>query len=174
MKHLITFGKVTSLIHNGKLISIKLKVNIKEHKGKTIIFKDSFLMLPISLRNLSKTFNVELSLQKTYFPYLLNNINYNGIFPKFEYWTDISKDKWIELKNEHGNKTWNFKNESIKYCEQDCISLHEVLSKFSNLIYNKYKIDPIKCLTLPALAMKIWKTQYMPTDSIYQINGLVD
>jgi hypothetical protein len=41
---LIQFGKVKPRYHNQKIISLKLKLNIKGHVNKTIIFKDSFLM----------------------------------------------------------------------------------------------------------------------------------
>jgi hypothetical protein len=77
------------------------------------------------------------------------------------------------LLKEYTGITWNFKEEAIKYCELDCVSLHQILTKFSNLIFNEFKTDPIKkALTLPALAMRIWKTFFMPKDSVYQLHGL--
>jgi len=33
-----------------------------------------------------------------------------------------------KVKKEFGNKIWNFNDEAIKYCEQDCRSLHQVIS----------------------------------------------
>src|SRR5580698_8737309 len=58
LKHLIPFGIVEPLYFNGKLITIKLKITIEgDHTGKTIIFKDSFLLLPVSLRKLALTYN---------------------------------------------------------------------------------------------------------------------
>lgn len=69
MKHCLSFGQVDPLLHNGKLISIKLKLNIIGYKSKTIIFKDSFLLLPLSLRNLCSAFNV--TTPKGYFPFKL-------------------------------------------------------------------------------------------------------
>jgi hypothetical protein len=88
LKHLISFGEINPLLHNGKIISIKLKVKgvIPSH-DKTIIFKDSYLMLPLSLRKLCKAFEVILS--KGYFPFNLTNIYYTGVFPKIEHWTGI-------------------------------------------------------------------------------------
>ena len=170
MKHLIKFGEVKPLIHNGKLISITLKVNIKGHKNKIIIFKDSLLMLLLSLRELCYSFNIQNS--KGYFPVLFNDLNYKGIFPKFEFFKSISKTEYLNLKNQYKNHIWNFKEEAIKYCELDCVALHQVISKFSVLIFNNFKVDPIKSLTLPALAMKIWKSFYMPDDSVYRLHDL--
>jgi hypothetical protein len=81
MRQLLTHGKVEPLIFNGKIITIRLKIKDGEHKGKTIIFKDSYLLLPLSLRKLCASFNVPIS--KGYFPFLLANILYSGVFPKF-------------------------------------------------------------------------------------------
>lgn len=168
MKHLFSFGKVKPLLHNGKLISITLRIDIKGYKNKTIIFKDSLLMLPLSLRQLCESFKIDLA--KGYFPYLLNDLNYNGEFPKFEYFTSLSLNEYLNLKNIYLNKIWNFKSEAIKYCELDCVSLHQVITKFSELVFKDFKIDSIKVLTLPSLAMKIWKTHFMPKDSVYQLH----
>jgi hypothetical protein len=172
MKHLLKFGRVRPLLHNGKLISIRLRVDIKGHKGKTIIFKDSFLMLPLSLRNLCNSFKVESV--KAYFPYLLNDLNYKGQFPDFNLFTSLSTTEYKTLKNQYFNKIWSFKTEAMKYCELDCVSLHQIISKFSVLIFNNFKVDPIKVLTLPALAMKIWKMSFMPKDTVYQIHNLIE
>jgi DNA polymerase type B, organellar and viral len=50
MQHLLAFGKVTPLIFEGQIKSIELKLNVAGYFGKTIIFKDSYLLLPFSLR----------------------------------------------------------------------------------------------------------------------------
>lgn len=48
MKHLLSLGKVTPLLHNGKLISIKVVIKgSNKSLNKTILFKDSFLLLPL-------------------------------------------------------------------------------------------------------------------------------
>ena len=46
---------------------------------RTLIFKDSLLMLPLPLRKLAKDFDVET--QKVYFPYGLSNTSYWGKLP---------------------------------------------------------------------------------------------
>jgi len=66
---------------------------------------------------------------------------------------------------------WNFQLEAIKYCKLDCKTLHDILTKFNELIFNEFKVNVHKPLTLPALAMRIYKTQYMPADTIYQLLG---
>lgn len=60
MKHLLQFGKVKPNNFHGRLISIKLTLTTKGHVGKTIIFKDSMLLLPKSLRQLCDSFNIDI------------------------------------------------------------------------------------------------------------------
>jgi hypothetical protein len=56
----------------------------------------------------------------------------------------------------------------------DCKSLHEVLVKFNELIFNEFSINVHKILTLPALSMRIFKSKYMPKDMVYQLHGIVE
>jgi hypothetical protein len=169
LKHLLNYGKVEPLLFNGKLLSIKIKVNTPGHKGKIIIFKDSYLLLPLSLRQLCRAFNIEIP--KGHFPFKLTNIFYSGIIPRFTEWTGITLSEYDLLLTNYKGKMWNFQQESIKYCKLDCQVLHEILTKFNELIFNEFKINIHSVLTLPALAMKIYKTHYMPENTIYQILG---
>jgi hypothetical protein len=168
MKYLLPFGKVEPLLFNGKLFSIKVKTNT----GKTIQFKDSYLLLPLSLRKLCKAFDV--TVPKSYFPFNLTNINYVGVFPQFDLWTGITQTLYDSLKLKYKKSMWSFKEESVKYCKLDCKSLHQVLVKFNELVFNEFNLDIHTPLTLPSLAMKIYKTHYMPKDSIYQLVGEVE
>ena len=172
MKHLLSYGKVEPLLHNGKIISITVKLNIVGYMNKTIVFKDSYLLLPLGLRMLCKAFNISVS--KGYFPFKLTNILYKGLFPKFEYWTGITLSEYNNLLTKYTGQVWSFKDESIKYCKLDCISLHEVLIKFTELIYSEFNINSHKSLTLPSLAMRIYKSQFMPENSVYQIVGPIE
>ena len=173
LKHLIAYcqdkGKVEPLIFHGKIISIKVTIG-KGKNQKTIIFKDSYLLLPLSLRNLCKAFDVTTS--KGYFPFLLSDIYYSGVLPALHLWSKITPSIYESLVSEYkGKKMWNFQLESTKYCKLDCLSLHEVIVKFNELIFKEFKIDSHKVLTLPSLAMKIYKSHYMPENSIYQLLG---
>lgn len=69
---------------------------------------------------------------------------------------------------------WSFKAEATKYCELDCQCLHEIITKFNELIFNEFSLNIHKTLTLPALAMKIFKTNYLPDNTIYQLSAEVD
>jgi hypothetical protein len=172
LKHLLEFGKVEPLLFNGKLMSIKVRLNIVGYKGKTILFKDSYLLLPLALRNLCVPFGV--ATPKGYFPFKLTNIFYAGLLPAFESWVGISTSVYNTLFSEFKNKTWNFRNEAIKYCKLDCKCLHEIIVKFNELIFNHFSINVHSALTLPSLAMRIYKSQFMPANTIYQLLGRVE
>jgi hypothetical protein len=172
LKHLLSYGKVEPLLHNGKLISIKLNILTGKYKGSTIIFKDSMLLLPLSLRLLCSAFSI--SLPKGYFPFKMTNIFYTGLLPKFEYWSGIELGIYESLVSENKDKIWSFKDNAVKYCKLDSKCLHEILIKFNELIFSGFNIDAHKALTLPALAMKIYKANYMPKDTIYQLLGPIE
>jgi hypothetical protein len=109
---------------------------------------------------------------KGHFPFLLKNIIfYSGVLPKFEYWTGITLSDYQIIGKDFKNKMWNFQLEAIKYCKLDCQCLYEILVKFNELIYHNFKVNIHKPLTLPALAMIIYKTHFMPKDTIYQLLG---
>jgi len=55
--------------------------------------------------------------------------------------------------------------------ELDCKCLHEILTIFNELVFNKFSVSIHNSLTLPSLAMKIYKTNFMPENTIYQILG---
>ena len=168
MKHLLSFGKVEPLLFNGKLKSIKLIIP----GGRTVIFKDSYLLLPLSLRKLCMAFNVTTS--KGHFPFNLTNVFYTGVFPKLEHWTGLTSNEYLNLKNEFKSKFWSFRDEAIKYCQLDCQSLHEVIVKFNELIFKEFKVNIHNSLTLPSLAMRIYKVHFMPANSIYQIDSEIE
>ena len=172
LKHLLDYGDIKPLYFNGKLISIKIKLNIDEYKNKTIIFKDSMLFLPDSLRNLCKAFNINVS--KGVFPMNLNDINYSSVFPSFKYFNNLTLQDYLIHLNNNNNKMWDFKDEAIKYCKLDCKCLHQIMTKFNELIFNEFSINVHNVLTLPALAMRIFKTKFMPKNTIYQLHGIIE
>jgi hypothetical protein len=67
LKHLVKFGNVTPIIHNGRIISINL--NYGKNLEYRLQFKDSYLMLLASLAKLTKGFMVDI--QKSIFPFYL-------------------------------------------------------------------------------------------------------
>ena len=90
-----------------------------------IDFRDSYLMLPLSLRKLAKFFGVD---SKGYFPYEFVNdpaisLQYEGIIPDLKFFKDLELNEYNQMKS----KNWSLKQETIKYCIQDCQSLYQVI-----------------------------------------------
>lgn len=166
LKDLTTLYKIKPILRDGALIELNLNFG----KGHLIIH-DSLLLLPTSLEKLAKSFKVE---QKGFFPYrFINNkritLDYDGRVPDF-YW--FKKDvKLIDYNNyvndiKINNSSWNLEREIIKYCELDVKVLHQVISKFSEEIFNAYRVDVIKHPTLPSLAFAIFRTRFMKNENI--------
>jgi DNA polymerase family B len=171
-RHLIEYGILEPIVKDGKIITLKINLTVEGYKNKTIVFKDSYLMLPLGLRRLCEAFKVKSF--KTYFPFNLTDIFYIGVFPKFELWVGITLSEFDTLAGEFMKNTWSFKEEAIKYCKLDTQSLHEILTKFNELIFSHFKINIHTHLTLPSLAMNIYRSTFMPKDKIYQLGGNVE
>ena len=161
-------------IKDGKFIDIKVTF---PESNYYINFRDSLLLLPSSLDKLSLNFNVE---NKTIFPYaFVNNnfidLNYEGPVPEYEYFDKkkVSLEKYNEYKNSfiNNNKNWNLKIETIKYCEQDVVTLYQILSNFQKNVYNKFRLDVIKYPTLSSLSFAIYRSSFQGDSHIPLIDG---
>lgn len=173
LKELLKYSgaKVDPIIFNGKLIAIKFTATVN-NVSRTFVFKDSYLLLPSSLRQLCDAFGVPSV--KGHFPFNLTDINYVGEIPAKDYWPDITDKEYIELSQKFIFTNWDFRAEAIKYCYLDCKSLFEILVKFNELVFEKFHVNIHKPLTLPSLAMKIYKSSFMPENTIFQLLGNVE
>jgi hypothetical protein len=167
LRILANLGECSPIIHNDKIISITFRLN-----DYMVTFRDSQQMLIGSLRNLAISFGVET--QKSIFPYDFvneNNLDYNGSIPDFKYFDGISSlDYNCYIKNYN---IWNLRDETIKYCEIDCISLYQVIIKFNELIFELFNINIYKYPTLSSLAFAIYRTVFLENNTIPQLSGQV-
>jgi hypothetical protein len=169
LKILVSIGSVKPIIHHDKIISINLK-----YKGYDITFRDSKQLLNASLRDLGVAFNVEII--KSIFPYNFvneNNLSYKSYVPDFKYFDNISKLEYQNYINQFIGKTWNLENETVKYCEIDCISLYQILIKFNSLIFKLFEINIHKYPTLSSLAFAIFRTHFLKENTITQLSGKI-
>ena len=65
------------------------------------------------------------------------------------------------------------KNEAIKYCNLDCISLYQVIYKFNNMIFDLFSKNVHHYPTLPSLAFAIFRSNFMPEENIPQLSGKI-
>src|SRR6266511_2274895 len=171
IKYLVEIDNCKPLIHKDKIISFRFAPLWKKDFGY-VTFLDSYLLLPSSLKNLSKSFNI--ADPKTIFPVNFNDVTYKGNVPDFNLFSGVNIDEYNTYKNNYINKIWDFKEEAIKYCELDCISLHQILTQFNYLIFNKFKLNIVNFPTLPSLAFAIFRSKYLKIFSIYQLTFKID
>jgi DNA polymerase type B, organellar and viral len=171
LKYLVKVGIIHPIIHNGRIISIN--INYGENNGYQIQFKDSYLILLNSLMKLCKAFSVEDS--KSFFPHLFvnkNNLNYIGKVPAFKYFIKTNKE---DYKNYvlNLNSLWSLKDEAVKYCRLDCISLYQILINFNSMIFELFGKNVHHYPTLPSLAFAIFRTNFMREENIPQLSGKI-
>jgi len=73
----------------------------------------------------------------------------------FKYFDNISQAEYNKYLNSYNGK-WFIKTESIKYYAQDCISLHQIVTLFNKLIFDKFKLNINKYPTLSLLSFSIF------------------
>ena len=115
----------------------------RRSKRLSISFKDSYLLLPVSLGELAKSF--ECSTQKGSFPHdfaSFDNLDYCGKSPV------------------DGSDNWCFRSECEKYINADVDSLYEVLEHFKLYILRDYNLEINSYLSLPSLSMAIFRSAY--------------
>lgn len=172
LKHLVKLGDVKPIIHNNRIISINL--NFSKDLEYKLQFKDSYLLLLASLAKLTKGFIVKTL--KSIFPFLFvneNNLNYEGQVPEFKHFGNkISENDYRNYISKFDNN-WNLRDETIKYCEIDCISLYQVIYKFSELIFELFGKNIHNYPTLPSLAFAIYRSNFMEKDTIPQLSGKI-
>lgn len=171
LKYLVKLGSVQPIIHNDRIICINF--NFGKNGEYQLQFRDSYLLLLNSLMKLCKAFKVENA--KSIFPHFFvneNNLDYIGEVPDIKYFMDIKLADYNKYEaNFNGN--WNLKNEAIKYCELDCISLHQVIYKFTDMIYDLFQKNVHHYPTLPSLAFAIFRSKFMLEENIPQLSGKI-
>ena len=155
--------------YKGRLI-LSMTITLREdNKSYKMVMKDSLLLLQGSLKALAKAY--EVPTQKGYFPYHFpnqDNLNYVGNIPDYRYYSEMIS---LEEYNKYPKKYWNLKDETFKYLAGDLYSLHQILIKFADIIYNEERLNITKVSTTSSLVFKILKANHIKPYSIYQING---
>jgi hypothetical protein len=165
--------KIEPIINNNDFINL----NVKFSKKYNIRFRDSYLLLPSSLKKLATNFKVE---SKGIFPYKFVNdksipLDYIGKVPSYEYFDEISIDEYNNYCEQFKNiNDWSLKEESVKYCNRDVKVLYKVLYEFALNIFKLSRINIIKHPTLSSLSLVIYRSNYLEKNyNIKKINGKI-
>src|SRR5882757_676034 len=157
---------IKPIIRDHRIIDLKFKFDNKY----ILYFRDSYLMLPTSLKKLAIQFNVE---NKTIFPYSFvtkNNLDFIGNVPEFKYFNGLQIYQYIDYKNLF-DKDWSLRDESIKYCVQDCVTLYKVINEFNKQIFSLFRINIHNYPTLSSLAFAIYRSNFLGDFKIPLISG---
>jgi hypothetical protein len=154
------------------LFYFKISFYISNNKIN-LFFRYSYLLFPSSLAKLATNFQVD---NKGIFPYkFINNdniaIDYIGKILDLIYFDNLSPQNYIDYCNMFNNHIWNLREETIKYCNQDCITLYQIISIFQKKIFNLFRIDILKYPTLYSLAFAIYRTHFLKNEKIPLIDG---
>lgn len=119
---------------------------LDKKNGRQITIKDSYLILPLSLREIGE------------------------IFCKKYKKKDFDHQKIIleDYKNEI------FKKQILDYCKNDCNVLKEGFTEYISYIYSLFNINITKCFTIAGLSMKIYRSKYYKKEMIYTPNDNTD
>jgi hypothetical protein len=172
-----TIIKSDSFYKDNKLYSLKLTIIINK-KVHAITIKDSYLLLPNSLRKLGHDYKVNTL--KGYFPYSFvknNNLNYIGNIPEYSYYkNNISEsmeyNEYLSIKNNYSNNNWSIKEETLKYLKSDLLCLYQVINQFGKDIFNLENMNITKSLSISSLTFKIFKTNYLKDYKLPIIKGI--
>jgi len=168
LRILANLGQIKPKIRNDEIIYIDFR-----YKDYNVSFRDSKQLLNHSLRDLGKSFNVDI--QKSIFPYSFvneDNLNYIGEVPNINYFDGVNQYDFYDYENKF-NSNWSIKDETIKYCEIDCISLYQIILKFNELIFEHFKVNIHKYPTLSSLAIGIYRSAFMENNLIPQLSGQI-
>lgn len=166
--------RIIPIINDNNFINLTVAFSEKYN----IKFKDSYLLLPVSLRKLAESFSQEGVGEKGIFPYKFVNdkdtnvpLDYIGKVPSFNYFDDkdISKENY-DLYVHKYNNDWDLKKETIKQCNNDVIILYNVIKEFNLKLYEETRINSIKYPTLSSLASIIYRSNFM--DDKYNIRKI--
>lgn len=116
------------MLKKGKRI-LSLEIPLRK-EGVTLTLKDACLLIPVSLANACKAFNVPKKYVK-------------GEFDHSRVW---------DIESAMANR-----NEITEYLKLDVLSMQWIIREFGTEIHNLWKLDVARNITLPSLANEGWR-----------------
>lgn len=158
------YSKPKIQFKDGKPLSIKVKlIKNKDNNSNTkmIVFKDSYKILPLSIRKLIESYNV--STKKLYFPYSfmrIENILYEGKLPDKSFFDNIPELEYKKMVDEFKDKKWVLKDELLKYMKNDIVSLYQIIDIFSQEMFESENINITSVSTISSITLKTYLTNF--------------
>jgi DNA polymerase type B, organellar and viral len=165
IKTLYRLFDVKPIFKDNKIMTFEISKTIMLNDKKRVLkftLRCSLKMLPLKLDKLIKSFDINIP--KLPFPYsFVNkyNLNYNGSLPEFKYYEDVlNYDDYLKLSKKYEKKSFNLKNETIKYLNNDVNSLYDIIFKFGKEFFDLENIDITKSISISSLALNTFLTNY--------------
>ena len=169
LKWLIDQGIKPYCIYNGA------KIMFMELPKLSIRFIDSLNFLQMPLKAFPKTFGMN-ELKKGYFPHYFNkecNKAYIGPMPSknnygFNQMKPDERTKFLKWYEERVNENYvfDFEKEILEYCRSDVDILRRGIMKLREDFIQLENIDPLRYITIASVCMSIYRSNYMPKDTI--------
>ena len=159
--HMFNHTNVQPLIHMNCMIKLCVLIHTPI-RVVSIFFKDSYKFINLSLRSLPKSFGFLNTLQKGFFPHLLNtkeNFNFTCVglpdrdcfcpnemdqeeLSHFETWYQIENARLLSAHLENGD-LYDLRCEMKKYCYDDCHVLATAFARFNGSMINELLRDDV-------------------------------
>lgn len=144
-----------------------------------ITFRDTLLHLPASLEQLPKMFGLDpREFKKGFFPYKFNtpeNQQYKGVIPAKHYFCPqgMSTKKLGEFNEWHGQQVgeYDFHRELVEYCQSDTRILGKAIEAYMVKQMQLHPLNPLSKMTIASYAMTMYRTFYMPVDSLVRLSA---
>lgn len=162
------YGIYPKKIHNGsKIMRMQIKSNV---------FIDSLSHIAGRLSSFPKTFGLDVSVRKGYYPYLFDTPEtqaYVGPIPDAKYFIPDSMssddrrefDEW-HLKQRLKGDPWDLRKERTAYCRNDVHILAESMKVYIASGIEEAGINPLTVTTIASFVMRTFRTNHLEKDTI--------
>ena len=169
LKYCVENGIKPFCIYNGTKI---MYMQIEKFK---IRFIDSINFIQSRLADFPKTFGLT-EMKKGYFPHFFNvpeNQDYMGPIPDIKYYgpdqmMSDNRKKFLKWHQDRIDEkcVFDFRNELEDYCRSDVDILRRSMLKFREDFITIANIDPLQYITIASVSMNLYRSKFMPENTI--------
>lgn len=148
-----------------------------------ITFQDTLLHFPNTLEQLPKVFGLDPArFKKGFFPYKFNvaeNQDYVGPIPDADYFDpgNMARQKRAEFERwyvEQAGVVYDFHQELVDYCISDTDLLCKAIEAYMIQQMATSDLNPWESMTIASYAMTMYRTYYMPENTIAVLTNTQD
>lgn len=162
---LSSMGNIRIIENKGKVLLVKVTGIATDNPRKKVSFTicDSYLLLNSNLNDLANSFGVEN--RKSIFPLFfanLTNLNYIGQVPYISHFKEgLTQSEYVNYVNGLIGGVFNLREEAVKYCENDCIVLYQIMLKYQRFIWEEFGLNITRTPTITSLAFGIFRSKFL-------------